>query len=95
MHSRNGDMRCVGRGFPGEDAGSQDLRREMPDFRRDIEHGKVPDDQHSLPRCVRVSCAGLINDQLRDVNFERVPSLLPPFLGDLLMAGNDQISAGP
>ena len=95
MHSRNGDMRCVGRGFPGEDSGSQDRRREMPDFGRDIEHGKVPDDQHPFPRCVRVSGAGLINDQLRDVNLERAPSLLPPFLGDLLVAGNDQISAGP
>ena len=41
------------------------------------------------------SYAGLINDQLRDVNLERAPSLLPPFLGDLLVAGNDQISAGP
>ena len=95
MDSRNVDMRCVRRGFPREDAGSQNRRREMPDFGRDIEQGKVPDDQHSLPRCVRVSGAGLINDQLRDVNLERVPSLLPPFLGDLLMAGNDQISAGP
>ena len=95
MHSRNSDMRCVGRGFPGEDAGCQDRRREMPDFGRDIEHGKVPDDQHPFPRCVRVSGAGLINDQLRNVNLERAPSLLPPLLGDLLVAGNDQIPAGP
>ena len=77
------------------DAGSQDRRREMPDFGRDIEHCKVPDDQHPFPRCARVSGAVLINDQLRDVNLERAPSLLPPLLGDLLVAGNDQISAGP
>src|SRR5208337_3824224 len=95
MHSRNGDMRRVGRGFPREDAGSQDRRREVPDSGRDIEHGKVPDDQQSFPRCARVPGAGLINDQLRNVNLERTPPLLPPILGDLLVAGDDQISAGP
>jgi hypothetical protein len=36
MHSRDGDMRRVGRGVPGEGAGSQNRRREMPDFGRDI-----------------------------------------------------------
>ena len=95
MHSRNRDMSRIGDGFPGEDAGSQNRRREMPRFRCDIEHGEVPDDQYPFSRCVRVSGTGLINDQLRNVNLERAPSLLPPILGDLLVAGNDQIPAGP
>ena len=65
MHSRDGAVRRVGRGFPGEDSGRHDRRREMPDIRRDIQHGKIPDDQLSFASYVRVSCAGLINYQLR------------------------------
>ena len=95
MHSRKGDMCCVGHGFPGEDAGSQDCGRKVLDFGRDIEQGEVLNDQHPLPRCVRVSASGLIKNQLRNVYLEGVPSPLPPFLGDLLMAGNNQIPAGP
>ena len=95
MHSGNSDMRSIGRGFARKDAGSQDRRREMPDFGCDIEQGKVPDRQHSLSRGGRVSRAGLINDQLRYVNLEPVPSPLPPIFGDLLVAGNDQIPARP
>jgi len=95
MDSRKGDMRRVGGGFPGKDAGSEDGGREMTDFGRNIEHGKVSDHQDSFPCRVRVSCTGLVNDQLRDVYLECAPFLFPPFLGDLLVAGYDQISAGP
>lgn len=94
MHSGDSDMRRVGRRFPREDAGSQNGRREMSDFGRDIEQVKFSDDQYPFSRRVRVSRAHLINDQLRDENFESSPSLFPPLFGNLLVAGHDQIPAG-
>ena len=51
MHSRNGDMRCIGCGFPKENTGSQNCSREMPSFGCNIEQSKVPDNQHSFARC--------------------------------------------
>jgi hypothetical protein len=42
-----------------------------------------------------VSCVCLVNDELRDVNVESVPSLFPPFPCDLLVARNYQIPARP
>ena len=95
MDSRKGDMSRVGGGFPGKDAGSEDGGREMTDFSRNIEHGKLSDHQDSFACRIRVSCTGLVNDQLRDVDLECAPFLFPPFLGDLLVAGYDQIPAGP
>ena len=95
MHGRDGYVCGVGRGFPGQYAGSQNPRREEPDFGRDVEHRKVLDYLHPFPRCARVSGACFIDDKLRDVDLERVPALLPPLLRNLLVAGNDQIPAGP
>lgn len=90
MHGRDGYVCGVGRGFPGEYAGSQNPGREEPDFGRDVEHREVLDYLNPFPRCARVSGACFIDDKLRDVNLERVPALLPPLLRNLLVAGNDQ-----
>ena len=95
MHCRDGYVCGVGRGFPGEYAGSQNPGREEPDFGRDVEHREVPDYLHPFARCTRVSGTCFIDDKLRNVDLERVPALLPPLLRNLLVAGNDQIPAGP
>jgi hypothetical protein len=80
MHGCDSNVCSVGRSLPGDNAGSQNPGRDQPDFGRDLEQCEVLDYFPSFTRCARVSSTCFIDDKLRDVNLERVPSSLPPLL---------------
>ena len=91
----DGDMRSVGGSFARDFTGGQNSRRQLRNLGRDVQQWQILDDLEPLTCCDGVSCAGFVNDKLRNVNLESVPSLFPPFPCDLLVARNDQIPARP
>ena len=71
------------------------MGREKSGLGRDVEYREAFEYPQPFRRCAGVSGTCFVDDKLRDANLERVPSFLPPFPRDLLVAGNDQIPARP
>ena len=77
MYGCYGNVGSVGSSLPGEPVGSQDGRRQHPDLGCDVEQGEMLNRVQPFARGIRITRPCFIDHELRDVNLEGVPSLLP------------------
>jgi len=89
MQGRDRDVCCVGGSLARYYAGGQDASRQFGNLRRDVQQRKRLQYYQPFPCSAGVSRTCFVYDELRDVDLKRVASLLPPFAGNLLVAGND------
>src|SRR5262245_44936689 len=62
---------------------------------RNIEKGKRINRFKPLTSSLRIAGSGFVHDELRDEQLEFAPARSPPFLRDLLMRGDDEVSTWP
>ena len=91
----NGDVRGVGGRLGRQGQRAHEGRGEVPNFVSQVEQGEILQGQQAFARGVGIAGCGFVEDELGNENIEVFAARLPPFLGDLLVAGANQIPTGP
>ncbi len=94
VHSRHRDVSGVANDMRRKDAGSHDSLGQGRGVRRDIKSRQAADDCESLLDLCGVADRSFVDNQLSNPALKLAMPIRPPFLGDPLMAGDNQVTAG-
>ena len=94
VHSRHRDVRDVANDMRRKDAGSYNTLGQGRGVRRDIKSRPAADDCESLLYLCGVADRSFVDNHLRIPALKLAMPIRPPFLGDLLVAGANQVPAG-
>src|SRR5258708_924038 len=94
VHSRHRDVRGVANDMRRMDAGSHNTLGQGRGVRRDIKSRQAADDCEPLLYLCGVADRSFADNHLRNPALKLAMPIRPPFLGDLLVAGTNQVAAG-
>lgn len=81
MYGREGDVKRICCGLGGKGGLTKEMHAEGNDFRGELEQREVAESLEPLGCRADVARAGLIQDELRDVQVERLAARLAPDRG--------------
>jgi hypothetical protein len=95
VNCSNRDVRCIFRGSGWDDASRQEPFGDLERCFVDLEERDFGKKIQSFPSHYLISRRGFLNHHLRGVEIKRSALLCPPFIRQLLMSGDNQITARP
>src|SRR5262249_12584052 len=91
----DGHVQRIGRGFRRKRLSMEQRLGQSQGFGRRLQQSQWGQDHLPLPGSLRITGPRFLKHQLRSTEFKLFAAVLPPFLGNLLMPRDDNISAGP